>query len=97
MNGRTDVSTIRVTMSGSDAEYWAGTYGATWKDMDLWVGDHDISLLDDTSDWHVSSSSAIDRDDADGEGKEVQFSYYWDDVWAEALRSETGISQYDLD
>ena len=33
----------------------------------------------------MSSSSAIDRDDSvDGHGKEIQFSYYWDMVHAQA-------------
>ena len=72
-------------MAGQDAEYWAGTYGAFWKDMELYIGDHDYSLLDDTSEWNVSGSSAIDRDDGkDGRGKEIQFSNYWDTVYAQA-------------
>ena len=53
--------------------------------MELYIGDHDYSLLDDTSEWHVSDSSAIDRDDStDGRGKEIQFSYYWDTVYSQA-------------
>jgi hypothetical protein len=72
-------------MNGQDAEYWAGTYGAFWKDMDLYVWkegpEPNYSLLDDSSEW--STSSAVSRDDpVDGIGKEIQFSYYWDSVSA---------------
>ena len=74
--GSTDIGTIRVTIGGHDAEYWLGTYGAIWKDMDLFVVNPNYperyTLLDDTSDWHVGDSSAIDRDDgSDGIGKEI--------------------------
>ena len=70
-------------MAGHDAEYWAGTYGALWKDMELYVEKDTYSLLNDTSDWHVYNSSAIDRVDAlDGHGKEFQFSFDYDTVIA---------------
>ena len=76
------VSNIKVTMSGKDVEYWAGNYGSIWQNMDLYIGNDDWSLLDDASDWHVSESSAVARDDTDGRGKIIWFSYYWDQVWA---------------
>ena len=85
-----NITNVQVKMYGQDAEYWAGTYGAFWKDMDLYVikpdgvGNGRNSVLNDESEWHVSGSSAIARDDSDGVGKEIQFSYYWDNVWAEA-------------
>ena len=85
-------------MAGQDAEYWAGTYGAFWKDMELYIGDHDFSLLDDTSEWNVSGSSAIDRDDGkDGRGKEIQFSYYWDSVYAQTSAADHANANADWD
>ena len=93
-----DISNIKVAMAGQDAEYWAGTYGAFWKDMELYIGDHDYSLLDDTSEWHVSASSAVDRDDSsDGRGKEIAFSYYWDTVYAQSFNADHGNANVDWD
>ena len=93
-----DISNIKVAMAGQDAEYWAGTYGAFWKDMELYIGDHDYSLLDDTSEWHVSASSAVDRDDSsDGRGKEIAFSYYWDTVYAQSFNADHANANADWD
>ena len=37
----------------------------------------------------MSSSTAIDRDDAaDSFGKEIQFSWYWDVSYAEAFKAD---------
>ena len=76
--GSTDIGTIKVTIGGYDAENWAGTYGAIYKDMDLFVVNPNykekerLTLLDDTSDWHLEGSRAIYRDDeSDGIGKEI--------------------------
>ena len=32
-----DITNVKIGMNGQDVEYWAGTYGAFWKDMDLYV------------------------------------------------------------
>lgn len=83
--GSSDVTDITVTIKGKDVEYWAGNYGTIFKDMQLYLDSPDFVLIDDSSDWHISDSSAIARNDADGLGKEIQFSYYWDDVYATAV------------
>ena len=75
-------------MYGNDAEFWDGTYGAIWKDMTLYVGDDRYSLLDDTSDWHVAKSTAIERQDSDGLGVEFQFQEEWDSVYAQVFTSK---------
>ena len=37
----------------------------------------------------MSDSSALDRDDSvDGRGKEIQFSYFWDTVYAKAYLAD---------
>ena len=44
----------------------------------------------------MSGSSAIDRDDsADGHGKEIQFSYYWDAVYAQAYQADNANADVD--
>ena len=44
----------------------------------------------------MSGSSAIDRDDsADGCGKEIQFSYYWDAVYAQAYQADNANADVD--
>ena len=94
--GSTDVTDITVEIKGKDVEYWAGNYGTIFKDMQLYLDSPDYVLLDDTSDWHISDSSAITRDDADGLGKEIQFSYYWDDVYASAVQKEMASNMPEL-
>ena len=61
--GRIDIESIGVTLTGKDAEFWSGSYGTIWKDMALYVGADRYSLLDDTSDWHIEESTAIARED----------------------------------
>ena len=95
--GSTNVTDITVTIKGKDVEYWAGNYGTIFKDMMLYLDSPDFVLLDDTSDWHISDSSAIAKDDSDGLGKEIQFSYYWDDVYATAVQKEMASTFPDID
>ena len=96
--GSTNVTDITVTIKGKDVEYWAGNYGTIFKDMKLYLDSPDFVLLDDTSNWHISDSSAIAKDDAsDGLGKEIQFSYYWDDVYATAVQKEMASTFPDID
>ena len=41
-------------------------------------------------------SSALDRDDSvDGRGKEIQFSYFWDNVHAKAYLADFEIFDYE--
>ena len=56
-----NITNVKVSMDGHDAEHWAGTYGASWKDMDLyiWKEDTHYSLLDDTNEWSSDDESAF--------------------------------------
>ena len=73
-------------MNGKDAEYWAGTYGAFWKDMDLhvWkkVYENRYSLIDDVSEWrHTSGPNPDYNDDLyDSRGKMIHFRSAWSSV-----------------
>ena len=48
-----DITNVKVSMRGKDEEEFAGTYGCSWKDMELyvWKEEAHISLIDDTSGW----------------------------------------------
>ena len=90
-----DITNVKVSMKGEDAEAWGGHYGAIWKDMNLYVWKEDpephYSLLDDTSEWWNISSEPypVFRDEyVDGFGKEIQFSYEWASVYASTLWHE---------
>ena len=65
-NKSIDVKDIKIVIGGQDSEYWAGTYGAFFKDMKLVFKTDGVDMLTDESNWGVDSSTAIAIDDADG-------------------------------
>ena len=89
-----DITKVSVLINGHDEELWDSFVGASWKDMDLYVWkegpEPTYSLLDDTSEWSVSSDPyPVFRDDpVDGKGKEIQFSYSWASVSASTIDSD---------
>ena len=82
--GTKDVKDISVEVSGKDTEYWAGSYGAFFKDMQLTIegpGATTVDLISPDSDWHLNQSTAIASSTAE-EGTVIVFSYDFDSVWA---------------
>ena len=88
-NGTADVKDISVSLSGKDSEYWAGSYGAFYKDMQLTIegppsnggGVATVDLISPGGDWHLDSSTAKAWDTTE-EGRIIVFSYDLDSVWA---------------
>ena len=82
-NYSTDVKDIKVHIKGCDSEYWAGSYGAIFKEMSLSLEGDQVELITDMSNWNMNGGSddAVMVDTADG-GKKFIFSYNYDEVWA---------------
>ena len=45
MSSLENVDSIKVTLSGTDAEYWAGNYGAVFQDMDLYLSGKPVATM----------------------------------------------------
>ena len=65
-NKSIDVKDVKIVIGGQDSEYWAGSYGAFFKDMKLVFKSDVVNMLTDESNWNVESSTAVAVNDEDG-------------------------------